>query len=193
MKVAINKDKLAKVREKTKETASKVQENASKAYASRGADTKLIQNLVTLAVIGYVGWKVAGSVGSVADLVTGKKFEDEKKEVEEKNKVVINDLLTKVPSPTFDDVQAQSIADGLYRAFLNSQPDWSANLWDEGTDEGKVYYNLSKLKNQADWLLVCLKYGTPRARTLLAELHYELNKSEMIKVASILSKIGVKI
>ena len=193
MKVAINQDKLAKVRKKTKEAASKVQEKANKAYANRGTDTKLIQNLVTLAVIGYVGWKVAGSVGSVADLVTGKKFEDEKKEKEAKNKAVINDLLDKVKPPTISGQQAQSIADGLYRAFLNSQPDWSANLWDEGTNENKVYYNLSKLKNQADWLLVCLKYGTPRARTLLAELHYELNKSEMIKVANILSKIGVKI
>ena len=193
MQVAINQDKFAKVRKKTKEAASKVQEKANKAYANRGTDTKLIQNLVTLVVIGYVGWKVAGSVGSVADLVTGKKFEDEKKETAEKNKAVINNLLTKVPPPTIDHIQAQSVADGFYRAFLNSQPDWSANLWDEGTNENKVYYNLSKLKNQADWLLVCLKYGTPRARTLLAELHYELNKSEMIKVATILSKIGVKI
>ena len=182
-----------KAKNKANQVSKVIKAKTKEAYQNRPPDTKLIQSLVTVAVLGYAGYKVAGSFGSIADLVTGKKFEEEKKETEEKNKAVINDLLTKVAPPTFDDVQAQSVADGLYRAFLNSQPDWSAALWDEGTNENKVYYNLSKLKNQADWLLVCLKYGTPRARTLLAELHYELNKSEMIKVATILSKIGVKI
>ena len=178
---------------KALQVANKAKTKAVAAYHNRGDDTKLIETVIKIGVLGYVGYKVANSIGGAADLITGKKFEDEKKEVEDKINVFVNDQLTKTTAPTISVIQAKSIANGLYRAFLNSQPDWSRNLWDEGTDERAVYSNLSLLKNTADWLLVAKEYGAPRARTLNAELHYELNDSEMKKARTILSKIKVNI
>lgn len=147
----------------------------------------------TLAAV-FAGYKLVTGMGGVFKTITGEKWSEERKAAEVKEKTGLKSELSKeVIKPTISERQAKNIAYGLSQAFLNTQPEWSRNLWDEGTDEDMVYANLKLLRNKADWLLVSFHYGMPRNRSLAAELSYELTVSEMQKARDILLKINVKI
>lgn len=168
-----------------------------KAYSSLNSQSKTAVNLALAAgALGalFVGYKMVSGMGDLFKNVTGQKWDEEREAEESKEKADLNTILDKQEEKaTLSEMTAKNIANSLYRAFLNTQPDWSQNLWDEGTDENAIYEALKLLKNSSDWLLVSLQYGMPRRRNLAAELSYELTAGEMGTVREILSKINVTI
>lgn len=172
-------------------------DKGSKKYKSLDKPQKQAVNIggfLLVLGVAYTGYKMVAGMTGLFKTITGQKWNEERKAEENKEKIDLNIELDKqTTNPTLDVMAAKSIADSLYRAFLNTQPDWTRNLWDEGTDEKSIYAALTLLKNKADWLLVSREYGMPRRRNLVAELNYELTAKEMGKVRVILSKIGVSI
>jgi len=165
------------------------------AYSSLDSQSKTAVNLVIAAgAIGalFLGFKMVSGMGDLFKSVTGQKWNEEREAEESKERADINTVLSnQQEKPSLSQMAARNIASSLYRAFLNTQPDWSQNLWDEGTDESAVYAALKLLKNRSDWLLVSREYGMPRRRNLASELSYELSAGEMGKVREILGKINV--
>ena len=177
-----------------------VKESAKKGaekYKSLDSTAKTAVNMGGILAIGlalFTGYKVIKGIGSTFKNITGQQWSEDRKNEEktERNtiKTVLDNSNTK---PTLSSIEAKNIADNMFRAFLNTQPEWSRNLWDEGTDEKMLFANLNLLKNKADWLLVSLKFGMPRRRNLASELNYELTAKEMQKAREVLLKINVKI
>lgn len=154
----------------------------------------LALTVLGVAAAGFVAYKGYKAVQGGFDFMTGKKWQDERDEIQVKNQAVDqSELMQQKEAPTLSVRQAKTIAFGLYEAFRNTQPEWSFNLWDEGTDEDNVFSNLAKIKNHADWLIVSIHYGSPRKRTLTQELIYELEDDELLKARKILIKSNVKI
>lgn len=179
--------------------------SAAKTVIKKGAETyknlpenqKRAVDLGGVIAVGsaiFFGYKFLSPLFKGFNFVTGKKFEEDKKTVEAENTKLTDRELNKLSiSPTLTKNEAKSLAGAFLQAFLNNQPDWSKNLWDEGTDEDAVYETLKQLKNKADWLLVSQMYGAPRAKTLSQELYYELTVKEMKKVREILKQIKVTV
>lgn len=167
------------------------------AYSSLDSKSKSAVNIaMALGAIGalVLGYKMVSGMGDMFKSITGQKWNEERKAEESKERADISDALKdQKENPSLSKMSAKNIANSLFQAFLNTQPDWSQNLWDEGTDESAVYACLKLLKNSSDWLLVSREYGMPRRRNLATELSYELTTGEMGKVREILSKIGVTI
>lgn len=167
------------------------------AYSSLDSKSKSAVNIVVaVGAIGalFLGYKMVSGMGDMFKSITGQKWNEERKAEESKERADISDALRdQKENPSLSQMSAKNIANSLFQAFLNTQPDWSQNLWDEGTDESAVYACLKLLKNSSDWLLVSREYGMPRRRNLATELSYELTTGEMGKVREILSKIGVTI
>jgi hypothetical protein len=166
-------------------------------YSSLDSKSKSAVNIaMALGAIGalVLGYKMVSGMGDMFKSVTGQKWNEERKAEESKERADIsNALRDQQENPSLSKMSAKNIANSMFQAFLNTQPDWSQNLWDEGTDEKAIYACLKLLKNSSDWLLVSMEYGMPRRRNLASELSYELNTGEMGKVREILSKIGVTI
>lgn len=175
--------------------ATQSAKKGKQAYSSLDSQSKTAVNLAVAAgAIGalFLGFKMVSGMGDIFKSVTGQKWNEERKAEESKERDDLNTVLSnQEEKPSLSQMAAKNIANSLYRAFLNTQPDWSLNLWDEGTDESAAYAALKLLKNRSDWLLVSLQYGMPRRRNLAAELNYELTAGEMGKVREILSKINV--
>jgi hypothetical protein len=169
----------------------------SETYQSLDQQSKNVTNIaMAVGAIGvlFVGYKVISGVGDAFKFATGQKWDEQREAEENKDKAILSQHLGKEASkPTITEDEAQNLAASFYNAFLNTQPEWSSNLWDEGTDEDSIYEALKILKNRADWLLVSIKYGMPRRRSLAGELNYELSAGEMGKARAILAKINVKI
>lgn len=167
------------------------------AYSSLDSKSKSAVNIVVaVGAIGalFLGYKMVSGMGDMFKSITGQKWNEERKAEESKERADISDALRdQKENPSLSQMSAKNIANSLFQAFLNTQPDWSQNLWDEGTDESAVYACLKLLKNSSDWLLVSREYGMPRRRNLATELSYELTTGEMGKVRETLSKIGVTI
>jgi len=138
----------------------------------------------------FLGYKLVNKIGNI---FTVGKSEAERKEEEKKVKQALTKELSFSEKPTLSAVEAKTIAQNLYTAFLSGQGTISKNWYDTGTDEDSVFRNLNLLKNRSDYLLISREFGIPRERTLSAELYYELTRSELNKVRSILLKINVKI
>ena len=166
-------------------------------YSDLDSKSKTAVNIATaLGALGvlFAGYKIISGFGDILKTATGQKWNEERKAKESKEKLDLNkELSNQGENPTFNTSTAKNIANGLYQAFLNTQPEWSANLWDEGTDESAIYAALKLLKNKSDWLLISREYGMPRGRNLASELSYELSTGEMQKIREILSKINVTI
>ncbi|BAX79040.1 hypothetical protein [Labilibaculum antarcticum] len=155
--------------------------------------TNIAMGIGAIAVL-FVGYKLVSGVGDAFKFATGQQWSEERKAEESRDKAVLQQHLDKeAETSTLTGDEAQNLATSFYNAFLNTQPEWSSNLWDEGTDENSIYEALKVLKNRADWLQVSIKYGMPRRRSLASELNYELSAGEMGKARAILAKINVKI
>ena len=153
-----------------------------------------IGSLLAIGVAGFVLYKGYKAVSNGFNFMTGKQWQEERDEIQVQNQAQDKAELTKqAETPTLSDRQAKTIAFALSEGFRNTQPEWSFNLWDEGTDEAKVYSNLELIKNYSDWLIVSIHFGSPRKRTLTQELIYELNEKELLKAREILIKANVKI
>lgn len=183
-------------------TLQKAKKNGKQAldtYNSLDQQTKLITQFATIGAIGVGGWaiyKAVSGVGAAFNTMTGQKWNEERKAEEHKERVGLKEEIdTQKEKATLTETDAKNVANAFYIAFLNSQPEWSANIWDEGTDENGVFTALNQIKNKADWLLVSFKYGMPRRRNLASELIYELGdgKKDLAKARTILSQIKVTI
>lgn len=153
-----------------------------------------IGSLLAIGVAGFVLYKGYKGISNGFEFITGGTWQKERDKIQVQNQATDqNELMKQKETPTLSVNQAKAIAFGLSEAFRNSQPEWSFNLWDEGTDEAKVYSNLKLIKNYSDWLIVSIHYGSPRKRNLTQELIYELNEKELLKVREILIKANVKI
>lgn len=177
--------------------ASQTTKQGKRIYSSLDSKSKSAVNMaMAIGALGalFLGYKMVSGMGDMFKSVTGQKWNEERKAEESQEKADIsNALRDQKENPSLSKMSAKNIASSLFQAFLNTQPDWSQNLWDEGTDENAIYASLNLLKNSSDWLLVSMEYGMPRRRNLASELSYELNTGEMGKVRQILNKIGVTI
>ena len=167
-------------------------------YNNLDSQSKTAVNIATaVGALGalFVGYKLVSGIGDILKTATGQKWNEDRKEEESEDRANLTDhLKDEQEKPSLTEDEAKNVAAALYNGFLNTQPEWSENLWDEGTDETAVYNALKVLKNRADWLLVSIKYGMPRRRNLASELLYELSSgSEQQKARDILAKINVKI
>jgi hypothetical protein len=179
------------------EKAKQIARKGAKQYNSLNKSQKQAVNaggLIVVAGTAYGAYKLFTGISGAIQTVTGQKWKEERDKEEQKERSDLKQQITKGDEkPILTDSEAKSIAFGLYEGFRNSQPEWSFNLWDEGTNENLVFANLVKIKSKADWLLVAYHYGMPRRRTLVQELLYELNVKEQVKARSILSKAKVYI
>lgn len=181
----------------SKDQIKTVAKQGTQKYNSLEGNTKTATNIGLLVAGGlslFAGYKVIKNIGGMFDTITGKKWNEERKQKEAVERTAIKSVLdSSRGKPTLSAMEAKNIANTMYQAFLNTQPEWSQNLWDEGTDEDMFYDALGLLKNREDWLLVSLQYGMPRKRNLAGEITYELNPKETRKARAILAKINVKI
>jgi len=153
-----------------------------------------IGSLLAIGLAGFVLYKGYKGISNGFEFITGGTWQKERDKIQVQNQATDQKELTKQKeTPTLSVRQAKAVAFGLSEAFRNTQPEWSFNLWDEGTDEAKVYANLELIKNYSDWLIVSIHYGSPRKRNLTQELIYELNEKELLKARKILIKANVKI
>lgn len=153
-----------------------------------------IGGVITGIGILFMGYKLVSSVSGAFDFITGKTAQKEREKIAGKVEQNYGAKLKQMSEkPTITKEKASLLSSRLLEAFLNHGGIEIDRIFDSGTDEDMIWEALSHLKNQADWALVSIIYGAPRGRSLLNELGFELNNSEMKKVRSILSKINVNI
>jgi hypothetical protein len=142
---------------------------------------------------GVIGVALLAGVGIVAYTFYKKlsNMSDTKNDRQQLN--AENNELNKMKiSPTISKSQAEGMANAIFTA-----------LDGYASDENVVYSQLAKVKNNADWLMLSIAYGTreissgkynpaPNYKgTLIGALNDELDSSERAKANAILNKNGV--